>query len=68
MLSTVIKTPLCPHCNTAIKCEDTYDIYCDEEESIILYQVGYCPKCGKDYQWQRSACCIQWANTDLREC
>lgn len=63
----MINYPLCPHCSIELECDDTYDMEYDED-GIILYQVGHCPKCEKDYQWRRSARCIQWENTDLGEC
>ena len=60
-----IEYPHCPHCNTELECDDTYDMEYDEE-GIILRQVGHCSECEREYQWERSAVCIQWANTDLR--
>ena len=66
MANRTIEYPLCPHCKTELECDDTYDMDYDEE-GITLLQVGHCPKCEREYQWQRSACCIQWANTDLSE-
>lgn len=65
--SNKYKTPLCPHCKTELEAEDTYDMYYDDE-NMTLCQVGYCPKCGRGYQWQSSAVLVSWANTDLREC
>ena len=59
--------PLCPHCKTELERNDTYDMEFDEDR-IVLYQIGHCPKCKKDYQWQSSACCVQWENTGLGEC
>ena len=59
--------PLCPQCNTELECDDTYDMEYDEE-GIVLYLIGHCPKCEKCYQWRRSARCIQWENADLWEC
>ena len=60
------KNPLCPYCNTELEWDDTYDTEYDEE-GITLYQMGHCPKRNREYDWQSSACCIQWANTDLSE-
>lgn len=66
MVSSTIDYPLCPHCKAELELDDTYDMDYDEE-GIILRQVGHCPNCDTEYQWERSATCIQWANTDLRE-
>ena len=57
----------CPHCNSELEHDDTYDMEYDEDR-IVLYLIGHCPKCNKDYQWQARARCIQWTETDLREC
>lgn len=67
MSSTIIKYPLCPHCKTELEYDETYNIEYDED-GIVLYVIGHCSKCEKDYQWQQSACRVQLANTDLREC
>ena len=60
-----IEYPHCPHCNTELELDDTYDMDYDED-GITLRQIGGCPECNRQYQWVRSAVCIQWANTDLR--
>ena len=59
-----IENPKCPHCCVELEEDDTYDMSYDEE-GIVLLKVGHCPECQRDYQWQRSAVCTQWANTDL---
>ena len=61
------ENPKCPHCNVEIETDDTYDMDYDYE-GICLREVGHCPKCERDFQWERSAVYVQWANTDLREC
>ena len=66
MVESIIDYPLCPHCKVELELDDTYDMDYDEE-GITLRQVGHCPNCDKEYQWERSATCVQWANTDLRE-
>jgi hypothetical protein len=66
MASSINDYPLCPHCNTEIELDDTCDMDYDEE-GITLCQVGHCPNCDKEYQWERSAACIRWENADLRE-
>lgn len=58
--------PLCPHCKAELEMDDTYDMEYDDEY-ILLYHIGHCPKCDKEYQWQASAVFTSWANTDLRE-
>lgn len=60
-----VENPKCPHCSVALIENDTYDMDYDYE-GITLRKVGECPECGREYQWEQSACCIQWANTDLR--
>ena len=62
-----IEKPKCPHCKTELETDDTYDLDYDYE-GINLRVVGHCPKCDREYQWEESAVCIQWAVTDLREC
>ena len=42
--------PKCPKCGVELECDDTYDFEYDED-GMILYQVGGCPKCGQGYQW-----------------
>ena len=63
----MIVDPLCPHCNTELEYDGSYDMEYDED-SIVLYQSGHCPKCRKDYQWQSSAHCTQWTTAELEEC
>ena len=58
--------PLCPRCKAELEVDDTYDMEYDSE-GITLYVVGYCPSCGRNYQWQDSGVITAWANTDLRE-
>lgn len=60
------ENPKCPHCNVELEYDDTYDMEYDCE-GIILYEVGHCPKCNRDFQWQQSAVCTQWTNTGLSE-
>ena len=61
----MIAEPKCPHCCVELELDDTYDMDYDDE-GIVLYQIGHCPECNRDYQWQKSAVFHQWANTDLR--
>ena len=67
MFESKYKEPLCPCCNVELEEDDTYDMEYDTE-GIILYQLGHCPKCNREYQWQASAVFISWAHTDLKEC
>ena len=60
-----VENPKCPHCSVELITMDTYDMEYDYE-SITLKKVGECPECGRGYQWEQSAACVQWANTDLR--
>ena len=55
----------CPHCNAILETDDTYDMDYDYE-GIVLQMVGHCPECNREYQWEESAVCVQWAVTDLR--
>ena len=64
MVSSIIENPKCPHCNVELDTDDVYDMEYDYE-GIILHKVGHCPECGRDYQWDESATCVQWAVTDL---
>jgi hypothetical protein len=66
MFKSKYREPLCPCCNAALGIDDTYDMEYDDE-GIILYHIGHCPKCDRDYQWQASAVFTSWANTNLRE-
>lgn len=66
MEGSIINYPFCRYCNTELECDDTYDMSYDDE-GILLHQVGHCPRCDKDYQWERSAICTHWANTGLSE-
>lgn len=66
MEKPAIEHPFCPNCGRLLECDDTYDVEYNEE-GIILYQVGHCPRCGKDYQWRHSAACVHWKNTDISE-
>ena len=66
MVNSIIENPKCPHCNTELECDDTYDFYYDSEQ-IALSRVGHCPNCEKDYQWVANASCVQWENINLRE-
>lgn len=59
------ENPKCPHCCVTLEVDDTYDMDYDDE-GIVLRQVGHCPECEREYQWEKSAVCVQWANTDLR--
>lgn len=56
----------CLICGIELEVDDTYDMEYDEE-GIIIRQVGHCPNCDKEYQWERSAACVRWTDTDLRE-
>lgn len=49
-----------------LELKDIYDMDYDEE-GITLYQIGHCPQCKRDYQWQASAVFTSWANTNLEE-
>ena len=60
-----VENPKCPHCSVELIEMDTVDMQYDYE-GIAFDKVGECPECGREYQWIKSACCIQWANTDLR--
>jgi transcription initiation factor IIE alpha subunit len=66
MFESKYKDPLCPCCNARLEFDDTYDMEYDDE-SIVLYQIGHCPKCDRSYQWCSSATLVSWANTSLEE-
>ena len=66
MFESKYKEPLCPHCKTQLEVDDTFDLDYDDE-SLTLYQIGHCPNCGRNYQWQSSAVLTSWANTDWEE-
>ena len=57
--------PKCPHCNVELECDDTYDTIV-ADTVVVLFKVGYCPECGRDYQWETSARIDKWEITDLR--
>ena len=41
----------CPHCNSDIEHDDTYDMSTGEDY-VIAFCVGHCPNCDREYQWQ----------------
>jgi uncharacterized protein with PIN domain len=43
--------PECLECKTELEFDDTVDIYADSD-IVIFYEVGHCPKCGKEYKWR----------------
>ena len=43
--------PECKYCNVELEFDDTVDQYSDAD-IVIFYEVGHCPKCGKDYKWK----------------
>lgn len=57
----------CLYCNSELELDDTYDMEYDED-GIVLYLIGHCPKCNKHYQWRASARCVEWIETGLGEC
>ena len=59
-----IENPHCPHCNCELIEMDTYSFEYSVE-SLVLHKLGECPECGREYQWEQSATCVQWANTNL---
>ena len=55
----------CPHCNVELEVDDTYDIDYDDD-GMTLYQVGACPECGREYQWEKNALFHSWSVDNLR--
>ena len=43
--------PQCMNCYTDLETDDIYDVQI-ETNHIRTCHVGYCPKCGKPYQWE----------------
>lgn len=43
--------PECKICGTELEFDDTTDQYSDAD-IVIFYELGHCPKCGKDYKWK----------------
>lgn len=43
----------CPICNVDLEVDDVYDTHYDADYNMtfILNQVGHCPKCDRNYQW-----------------
>ena len=66
MFESKYREPLCPCCKALLEQDDTYDMEYDDE-GMTLYMIGHCPHCERDYQWQASAVCVSWVNTNLRE-
>ena len=56
--------PKCPHCSIELELDDTYDMEYDNE-GMILHQIGHCPKCERDYQWDESAKFKEWSISGL---
>ena len=42
-------TANCERCNAVLEEDDCWDI--SISETVILYMVGHCPKCGLPHQW-----------------
>lgn len=55
----------CPHCEVEIEWDDTIDINYDDD-CITLNQVGHCPECDRDYQWEKSALFHSWSIDNFR--
>ena len=60
-----MNNPICPHCCVELSHDDTFDMEYDSE-GIVLYSVGHCPSCKRDYQWQASAVIKNWKIDSLR--
>ena len=58
--------PKCLLCTTHLEVDDTYDMEVGDSE-VILHQVGHCPLCGKEYQWEDVATIIHWESKNLKE-
>jgi transposase-like protein len=58
--------PKCPFCRRELELDDTTDIEYDEE-SLVLDETGWCPRCKRDFQWKSSAVLTSWTHTDLQE-
>jgi endogenous inhibitor of DNA gyrase (YacG/DUF329 family) len=43
--------PICPACGDTLESFKTIDSYRDEDSAKYLC-LGYCPTCGKEYQWR----------------
>lgn len=41
----------CPKCKIELEIDDVYDCECDVD-FFVRKVVGYCPKCGKECQWE----------------
>ena len=43
----------CPICDVDLEVDDTYDTHYDTDfnMTLILNQIGHCPNCDRNYQW-----------------
>jgi uncharacterized protein with PIN domain len=44
------KMPTCMECGTELELDYSHGTELDGDIAIV-YQTGYCPKCGKNYNW-----------------
>lgn len=58
--------PKCPNCGADLEQDDVLDMDYDDDE-IDLFCIGDCPKCGKSYQWNRTATALDWTIKNLKE-
>ena len=58
--------PKCLNCGTELEQDDVLDMDYDDD-GIDLFCVGGCPKCGKTYQWDRTATIYSWTVNNLKE-
>lgn len=46
---------MCPECHEAIVREDFANLVTDITNGVIIqYAYGFCPVCGKDYEWEET--------------
>lgn len=43
--------PECPYCKIELEIDTPYDQE-TEISDIIVFNIGYCPKCGKFFKWR----------------
>lgn len=58
--------PKCLNCGTKLELDDVSDVTYYEDR-IKLFCVGYCPKCNKDYQWDKIGIVRPWTIENLKE-
>ena len=42
----------CPKCGCILIDDDVYDLSVQDEQ-IVLFTYGHCPKCYKSYEWEK---------------